>query len=144
MLKRYWVKYDKNLDPVHPDTEDFHCILPWRPTEDLVPKLGLDVDNWKSELSPWVKWYQKAFSLLIDACANKEAHCMIMNAMAYVRSMYPIDVEDAESGYSWELHANAFKLGKEFDSSLIASLPRSSVALKAIASRFLTRPYHVI
>lgn len=143
MLQRQWIKYDKNLKPLHPDSKEWHCVLPWRHTSDLVPKLGLDVKNWKDSKRPWVAWYQKAFGLLIDSVANAESHNMIKAAMEYVQELYPSQVEDAESSFNWQLHANTHKLGTEFDNSLIKCIPRSEHSMKVIASLFLTRAHHV-
>lgn len=143
MLQRSWVKYDRYLNPLHPDSVDFHCVLPWRPTKDIVPKIGLDVNSWKDPRQPWIAWYQKAFGLLIDSVANRTSHNMIKSAMESVRTLYPIQVEEAESSFSWELHANVFKLGKEFDNNLIKSIPRVENSIKVVSSMFLTRQYHI-
>lgn len=146
ILKRYWVKYNCNLEPLHPDTplNLVKVVLPWRPCSELVSKIGLDPKNWGSEDQPWVLWYQKAFGLLIDACANLESHKMIMNAMSYIRSIFPLQVSEAESSFSWAATENKWKLGVDFDDTLISVIPRSSRSLILVASLFFTTDVHLM
>jgi hypothetical protein len=135
MLQRYMVKVDKNLNCLHPDSEDFFTSLPWRPTEDYIPKIGLDAENWKDESQPYIQWYRKAFGLLIDSALNLEAHTMIKFAMSRVREDYPKQVVLACSGFNWNEFEFHHKLG-ELDSSLIEILPQHPKSFQLVCSLY--------
>lgn len=145
MLKRRWVKYDSNLAPLHPDTPMclVKCVLPWRPTIDIVPKVGLDVKNWANKDRPWVAWYKKAFGLLIDSVANKESHDMLITGMEWVRDIFPDQADEAETTFSWKLTDDRFKLGSELDDGLIKIIPRAPNSIRLVAALFLSTPAKV-
>jgi len=91
ILQRYFVKYDKNMKPLHPDAEDWFVVKPWRKTSSFITKLGTDANGWEGKPGRlegseniWVNWYCKAFGLLMDAGPNYTAHCVIKETMRAV------------------------------------------------------------
>lgn len=85
MLQRYFVKYDINMKPLHPDAQDFAFIMPWRKTEAYATRLGTDANGFMGkagrdddrDMDPYLGAYVKGFGLLMDAGPNYVAHCMI-------------------------------------------------------------------
>jgi len=69
---------------------------------------------------------------------------MIMNAMSYIRSIFPLQVSEAESSFSWAATENKWKLGVDFDDTLISVIPRSSRSLILVASLFFTTDVHLM
>jgi len=85
-LQRHFVKYDADLNPVHPDKPAMY-IFCWRHAGRIISKSALDPNNWTSfGPHPIAAAYAKAFGLLMDAGPNKLAHKYIRNLMdAYLQ-----------------------------------------------------------
>lgn len=143
MLQRQFVKVDKALNILHPDAEDFFTALPWRPTVDYVVKLGLDPNNWKDTTGAWVQWYRKAFGLLLDSAANREAHEIIKSAMAHIREIYSEQVSIACSGFEWKDSELALKLG-DIDPNLIYKLPAMNNSYRIVCSMYVPKPHKIV
>lgn len=123
ILQRYFVKYDAEYNPLHPDTEDFDYVLPWRKTAAYATKMGTDANNWKGKFGrekpvgdSWVQFYLKLFGLLCDAGPNWKAHRMIRTAMDKANIKYPGLAEAASSSdKTYELQETLIRLACNFE-----------------------------
>jgi hypothetical protein len=90
ILQRYFVKFDSNYNPLHPDTREYFVILPWRKTDVYATRMGTDAHGFlgkegrnqkKTNTMKLVNAYVKAFGLLMDAGPNRTAHRMLKRFM---------------------------------------------------------------
>jgi len=96
-LQRYFVKYDINMKPLHPNSKTYAWILPWRKTEAYATRIATDAWNFKGkpgrsdkrDLNPLLAAYVKAFGLLMDAGPNKKAHRFIKCFMLRLAQQHP-------------------------------------------------------
>jgi len=92
-LQRYFVKYDQDMNPVHPDKPAMY-VFPWRHAGRIISKSALDPHNWTSfGPHPIASAYAKAFGLLMDAGPNRVAHNYLRNIMEAYLSV------DADADY---------------------------------------------
>lgn len=97
MLQRYFVKYDINMNPLHPDSNNFAFIMPWRVTNAYATRLATDAQGFKGklgredsrEMNEYLSAYVKAFGLLLDAGPNKVAHKLIKAFMSNIAEIEP-------------------------------------------------------
>lgn len=140
MLKHRLVKIDSEGNKLHPDSTQFHAIVPWRPTSDIVSKFALDPENWKSESSPSKKWFMKNFGLLMAACSNRVAHNMLKNACNAMREEEPSQWEDAVCNLDEDSTLYDFrKKYTEFNSNLMSKIYDHPDSFKIVLSGFLPR-----
>ena len=97
MLQRYFVKYDFNMNPLHPDDQGWAFIMPWRKTGAYATRIATDAQGFRGKLGRKEEGhldhrlgaYVKAFGLLMDAGPNKKAHIFIKNFMKEVAGLHP-------------------------------------------------------
>lgn len=144
MLKRHWVKFSIDLEPLHPDAVRFHAILPWRSSDELVARIALCPENWKSHTRPWVNWFKKAFGLLLDAGCNKTCHDMIVAMIRAQREAYPDQWFEAVEGFKEEdyyYHKMCRSYGQV--ASVFPSVVDSPESFKIICALYLPSPEKV-
>jgi hypothetical protein len=89
-LQRHLVKYDRDLNPLHPDADDYFIILPWRKTGPLISKSCLDAKDWTScGPNVFASFYLKCFGLIMDAGPNRTAHTYFRTLMDNTLKEYP-------------------------------------------------------
>jgi len=125
-LQRYFVKYDAQLNALHPDSE-FCYIFPWRKTETLIVKSAIDPKNWSScDDRVFGAAYAKVFGLMMDAGPNWTAHKYLRSLM---RVYLDIDFDAdfiAQSYHSKGVFADVIKKLGEFNPTLITQLRHMS------------------
>ena len=97
MLQRYFVKYDFNMNPLHPDCKKWAFIMPWRKTGAYATRIATDAQGFKGKLGRKEEGfldhrlaaYVKAFGLMMDAGPNRVAHLFIKSFMKEIASMEP-------------------------------------------------------
>lgn len=119
MLQRYFVKYDMNMKPLHPDVKDYAFIMPWRRTDAYATRLATDAQGFKGkmgrednrDMNPYLCAYVKAFGLLLDAGPNYTAHKMIKQFMRNIVELEPQVAKCAHMVARGELSDVVAKLG---------------------------------
>jgi len=97
MLQRYFVKYDEDMKPLHPDTKNYAWILPWRKTDAYATRLATDAYAFagkpgrddERDMNPYLGAYVKAFGLLMDAGPNLTAHRLCKEFMSNIAALKP-------------------------------------------------------
>lgn len=97
MLQRYMVKYDANMNPLHPDSKNYHWIHPWRKTDAYATRLATDAYAFKGkpgrdderDQDPYLGAYIKAFGLLLDSGPNRVAHRLCKEFMLNIATIRP-------------------------------------------------------
>lgn len=144
MLKYRLVKVDINGSLLHPDAPDYHCIIPWRPTEDIVAKFALDPDNWKDSSDPATKWFQKNFGLLLSAGANHTAHKMLkascLDMMLHNPRSWSNAVLNLAEGDGLSEYRRKFD---NFSSNLMSKIYQRSDSFKIILAQYLPSAMHI-
>lgn len=101
MLQRYFVKYDMDMNPLHPDSKQWCFIMPWRHTGAYATRIATDAQGFKGKLGRAEEGdmdvrlgaYVKAFGLLMDAGPNRKAHLFIkdfLNTIARADPRVPL------------------------------------------------------
>jgi hypothetical protein len=139
-LKRHIVKLDKDLNIAHPDAKypDFYCFGLWRSSNDFVARIGLDPLRWNNSNRPWVKWFRKAFGLIVDAGCNRTVHNMIKTAVLELKDRYPEQWEQAWSGLQDDVYFDEFreKLG-DLDGNLMRDIFDHPDSFKTVVGLFM-------
>lgn len=119
ILQRYFVKFDERHNPMHPDSEKYAYILPWRKTDAYATKMGVDAWGFagkegrldKTPFDPYVMAYLKAFGLLMDAGPNRTAHKLLKEFMRKIESAKPGTARASQKADRGELNEILAKLG---------------------------------
>jgi hypothetical protein len=151
ILQRYFVKYDNDYNPLHPDDPNFAFVKPWRKTSTFMTKVGTDAQGFKGKhgraqtcKNIWINFYCKTFGLLLDAGPNLKAHRLLKQILSDAATDKPwlpliCQTQWRETG----LFDIVSKLGVPYSlvDQLIARLPKEKNSVSYV---LLNRPesYH--